>query len=61
MENYILYEEISLPVYSDSKRYQHYKGRRRGTVNFVSIEQFSKSVKHFVANGVCYNYSLTHA
>ena len=48
MENYILYEELP----ACAQGCVHYKGRRRRSIHFVSIEKCDKARKDAVANSV---------
>lgn len=48
MENYVLYEELP----SCAQGCVHYKGRRRRSIHFVSIEKCDKARKEMVANSV---------
>ena len=55
MENYVLYEELP----SCAQGCVHYKGRRRRSIHFVSIEKCDKANKEAVANAVREAYRAT--
>ena len=48
MEKYVLYEELP----SCAQGFVHYKGRRRQSIHFVSIEKCDKAKKDSAANAV---------
>ena len=48
MEKYVLYEELP----SCAQGFVHYKGRKRRSIHFVSIEKCNKAKKDSVANAV---------
>jgi hypothetical protein len=54
MENFVLYEELRQDSHSKSVVY---KGRRKGTVEFVSIQCTEKYCRDQVANSVSGNCS----
>ena len=54
MENFVLYEDIG--------RGNHcvvYKGRRKGTINFVAISCIEKCKRHLVTNTVIAFHTVT--
>jgi len=53
MENFVLYEDIG--------RGNHcvvYKGRRKGTINFVAISCIEKSKRHLITNTVIIDFHM---
>ena len=51
----MIYEELA----SCNPTCLHYKGRRRGSINFVSIEKYEKKEKDLVSNAVRCSSFLT--
>lgn len=55
MDNFILYDEIS-----KSPNVTIYKGRRKGSINFVSIHCIEKSMRPEITNLVRLTYEIAH-
>ena len=55
MDNFILYDDIS-----KSENSIIYKGRRKGSINFVAIHCIDKSLRPEITNLVRLTYELAH-
>ncbi|CDQ98929.1 unnamed protein product [Oncorhynchus mykiss] len=55
MENFILYEEIGT-----GRKSVVYKGRRKGSINFVAIICSDKSKRHEITNHVRLTHDIKH-
>uniref|UniRef100_A0A4W5KYV5 Protein kinase domain-containing protein n=1 Tax=Hucho hucho TaxID=62062 RepID=A0A4W5KYV5_9TELE len=55
MENFILYEEIGT-----GRKSVVYKGRRKGSINFVAIVCSDKSKRHEITNHVRLTHDIKH-
>ena len=55
MDNFILYDDIS-----KSENSIIYKGRRKGSINFVAIHCIEKSLRPEITNLVRLTYELAH-
>ena len=56
MENYVIYDEL----HSDEQGIV-YKGRRKGTIEFVAVHCVDKRYRAFVTNGVRLLHNLKHS
>ena len=56
MENYVIYDEL----HSDEQGIV-YKGRRKGTIEFVAVHRVDKRYRAFVTNGVRLLHNLKHS
>ena len=56
MENYVIYDEL----HSDEQGIV-YKGRRKGTIEFVAVHCVDKKYRAFVTNGVRLLHNLKHS
>jgi serine/threonine-protein kinase ULK4 len=56
MENYVIYEELA----ASNPVCLHYKGRKRGSISFISIEKYDKAEEEQATNAVHLCHNLRH-